>query len=85
MLLFIQVTISAIFQSGKATIVEAAANYIKMLEDEVKKLQTLKQEAVNGTETMKSNLPSAANQEMPRVEMMETFVANQVLFPKINL
>ncbi|KAL1802023.1 hypothetical protein ACET3Z_030670 [Daucus carota] len=72
-------------KSGKATIVEAAANYIKTLEDEVKKLQTLKQEAVNGTETMKSNLPSAANQEMPRVEMMETFVANQVLFPKINL
>ncbi|KAK1402408.1 2-C-methyl-D-erythritol 4-phosphatecytidyltransferase [Heracleum sosnowskyi] len=65
-------------KSGKATIVEAAANYIKSLEDQVKELQTLKQEKLNGTETMNGSiLSSAVNQEMPHVEMMETFVANQ--------
>lgn len=57
-------------QSGKATIVEAAANYIKTLEDQVKELQTLKQVELNGTETMNSRiLPSAVNQEMPHVKI----------------
>lgn len=66
-------------QSGRSTIVEAAANYIKTLEDQVKELQTLKQEKLNGTEIINSILPSAENQEMQHVEKMEPFVAKRVL------
>lgn len=40
-------------QCGKASIVEAAANYIKTLEDQVKEL---KQVELNGTETMNSRI-----------------------------
>lgn len=73
-------------QSGKATIVKAAVSYIKTLEDQVKELQTLKQVELNGSATMNSRiLPSVVNQEMPHVEMMETFVANQVLSSNTNL
>lgn len=65
---YLHVIINTILQSGRATIVEAAADYIKTLEDQVKELQTLKQEKINVTETKNSGiLPSAVNQEMPHV------------------